>query len=208
MFNHTPLPQRPTSVACRSISGCMEWAAKTSSFPLCPDHRPGPPLMRHRQTKEPDSARLAPKPSRHPSTSPQWPSSANACPRERLKTGVSSGVSSFWNSVRVYALECMRTGCNPLSLLEGAAGCISVRWRKTHPKSGACEVRSRLRCVLSPCNKLTLTTSRTCPIPCRARPLAQGRISRLRYARCGKHFRVASRFRDLASVKSRSPVPG
>jgi hypothetical protein len=44
--NHTPLPQRPTSVACRSVSGCRNGPADTSSFPLCPDHRPGPTLVR------------------------------------------------------------------------------------------------------------------------------------------------------------------
>ena len=43
--NHTPLPKRLTSVARRSVSGCRNGSAKTSSFPLCPDHRPGPTLM-------------------------------------------------------------------------------------------------------------------------------------------------------------------
>src|SRR5713101_1035674 len=45
-----PLPVAPSQDA--------EMArAKTSSFPLCPVQRPGPTLLRHRQTKEPDSAR-------------------------------------------------------------------------------------------------------------------------------------------------------
>jgi hypothetical protein len=46
VFYNPPLPLRPTSVACRSISGCRNRPAKTSSFPLCPDHRPGPPLLK------------------------------------------------------------------------------------------------------------------------------------------------------------------
>jgi hypothetical protein len=45
--NHTPLSQRPTSVTCRSVSGCRTSWANTSSFLLCPDHRPGTSLMRH-----------------------------------------------------------------------------------------------------------------------------------------------------------------
>jgi hypothetical protein len=42
-----PLPLRLTSIACRSISGCRNGATKTSSFPLCPDHRPGPTLLKN-----------------------------------------------------------------------------------------------------------------------------------------------------------------
>ena len=44
---HPPLTLRPTSIAWRSISGCRNGAAKTSSFPLCPDHRPGPTLLKN-----------------------------------------------------------------------------------------------------------------------------------------------------------------
>jgi len=40
------------------MSGCRNDSAKTSSFPLCPDHPAGPSLLRHRQTKGPGSARL------------------------------------------------------------------------------------------------------------------------------------------------------
>ena len=47
MSENPPLPLRPTSIACRSISGCRNGAAKTSSFPLCPDHRPGPTLLKN-----------------------------------------------------------------------------------------------------------------------------------------------------------------
>jgi len=47
---HPPLTLRPTSIAWRSISGCRNGAAKTSSFPLCPDHRPGPTLLRNSPT--------------------------------------------------------------------------------------------------------------------------------------------------------------
>ena len=39
------------------MSGCRNDSAKTSSFPLCPDHPAGPSLLRHRQTKGPVSAR-------------------------------------------------------------------------------------------------------------------------------------------------------
>ena len=46
-FYNPPLPLRPTSIACRSMSGCGNGAAKTSSFPLCPDHRPGPLLLKN-----------------------------------------------------------------------------------------------------------------------------------------------------------------
>jgi hypothetical protein len=39
-----PLPVAPSQNAENAL-------ANTSSFPLCPDHRPGPSLLRHRQTK-------------------------------------------------------------------------------------------------------------------------------------------------------------
>jgi hypothetical protein len=49
--NNPPLPERPTSVACRSVSERRNGPTDTSSFPLCPDHRPGPLLVRHSQRK-------------------------------------------------------------------------------------------------------------------------------------------------------------
>jgi len=44
--NNPPLSRRPTSVACRSVSGCRNGLTKTSSFPHCPGHQPGPTLIR------------------------------------------------------------------------------------------------------------------------------------------------------------------
>ena len=51
MSENPPLTLRPTSIACRSISGCRNGAAKTSSFPLCPDHRPGPTLLKNSHSR-------------------------------------------------------------------------------------------------------------------------------------------------------------
>ena len=45
--NNTPRQERLTSAACRSLSGCRNDSARTSSFPLCPDHRAGPMLDRY-----------------------------------------------------------------------------------------------------------------------------------------------------------------
>src|SRR6266852_2565235 len=40
--NHTPLPQRPTSVACRSVSGCRNGSGQDKFLPALPRPKAGP----------------------------------------------------------------------------------------------------------------------------------------------------------------------
>jgi hypothetical protein len=79
----------------------------------------------------------------------------------RAPVGVTSGVSSFWKSVRYPALQCVSSGRNPLIQLRAATRCISVRLRKTHPKSGACDGCGF--CLSRPHHQVYLISPRTVP---------------------------------------------
>ena len=82
-----PLPVAPSQDA----EMC---STKTSSFPHCPGHRPGPTLLRHWQTKGPDSARLH--------------LNRRATPRlhlvENWPTGVKESNGDFSTTIRVRSL--------------------------------------------------------------------------------------------------------